>query len=644
MLARPPRGCRNTGGHDPVHHLTWGQYRVCSAEIPVYSRSMRRAGTSSWPVALVLLCWACSAPKVEGGGGAGGSSGAGAGAGAGSGGASPGTAGAGGTAPTRPGAGRARLEVTPENDVLMVDRGQTATRTFTVTLVRADGSTADVTAQARLTSDNPQAGALAGATFRSVAMTTNNVAFTRVDATYDEGGQTFRGRANLTLVWLRASGDSQDFFFTLPFMGPIERKDLSFTTLIQSLDVFFAVDTTASMGGPIGNLRASLRDTIIPAVKKAAVRDAWFGVGAVEDFPVMPYGVPGFMPPAIDDQPFILIAPMTGDVTAAQAAIEALILPRFLPSIIAPRGAGGDQPEAHLEALYQVATGDGLMVPGVASVPPHKGRGKGGVEFREGAQPVVVTISDVPSHTKDEPDDRCQTNYAGPVAQAAHTRAQTEAALAAVCAKVIGIATMWPANAYKGPTCTPAVDMTRLAQATGALVPPEAWDVPARPAGCAAGRCCTGQNGAGEAPDAAGLCPLVFKNDTKGTGVGDQVTAGITQLARFGAFDLVATTDGDPLPMGRTTAAFIRSVVPRDVLTPPPPPANRVPMIQGGKFTGVLPGAVVRFTIEAKNDVVMEQPQPQVFHARIKIRAGGCADLDERDVIILVPPSKPVIE
>jgi hypothetical protein len=39
----------------------------------------------------------------------------------------------------------------------------------------------------------------------------------------------------------------------------------------------------------------------------------------------------------------------------------------------------------------------------------------------------------------------------------------------------------------------------------------------------------------------------------------------------------------------------------------------------------------------------METAAPQVFHARIKISAGGCADLDECDVIILVPPMRPVI-
>jgi hypothetical protein len=331
-------------------------------------------------------------------------------------------------------------------------------------------------------------------------------------------------------------------------------------------------------------------------------------------------------------------------VMAAQAAVEKLLRLDLLPTLISPRGAGGDQPEALQEGLFQVATGAGIAVPGVANVPAHQGTGKGGVEFREGAQPIVVTISDVPSHTKGEPDDACQTNYAGPVAAAAHTRAQAIEALNAICAKVIGVATLWPPANYKGPACTPAADMGRLARETGALVPPEAWDLPARPPGCAAGRCCTGQNGAGQAPDGNGLCPLVFENDTKGNGLGGQVTAGITQLARFGAFEVVATSAGDPLPGGHSTAELLRAVTPRDATPPPAPPVTKPPVVRDAKFTGVLPGAVLRFAVEAKNDLVMETGEPQVFHARIKLRAGGCADLDERDVIILVPPRKPVIE
>jgi hypothetical protein len=537
-----------------------------------------------------------------------------------------------------------RLELTPANDVLEVDRGQTATRAFTVTLTRGDGSTEDVTAKATLAADNPAAGALAGAVFRSAAMTTNNVAFTRIDARYEEGGESLHTRANLTVVWLRTSGDSQDFFFTLPYQAPPQGKPLTFTTYIQSIDVFLAIDATSSMGAPIANLRASLQDSIIPAVKRLAPRDAWFGVGAIEDFPVAPYGVANGHPGAVDDQPFILITPMTADVAAAQAGVTGLLRQDLLPTLESPRGFGSDMPEAHLEALYQVATGAGNLHAGVVDVPAHSGKGKGGVEFRAGAQPIVVTVSDVPSHTKGEADDLCKTNYAGPVADAAHTRAQTIDALKALCAKVIGVATLWPDAFYKDPRCTPTVDMARLAQATGALVPPEAWDVPGRPAGCPAGRCCTAENGAGEAPDADGRCPLVFRNDIKGNGLGVQVISGISQLARFGAFDLVATTAGDPLPGGGTTAGFITGVIPADATTPPAPPVVKAPVIRGGTFTGVAPGTVVRFTISARNDVVMEKVEPQVFHARIKISAGGCADLDERDVIILVPPARPVVE
>jgi hypothetical protein len=547
------------------------------------------------------------------------------------------------TAPPFSTGGPARLELSPDNDLVLIDRGQAATRAFTVTLVRADGTRADVSGQAALSIDNPAAGSLTGALFKSAAMTANNVVFTRIDASFTERGEVLRARANLTLVWLRTSGDSPDFFFTLPFGSPAQSKGLSFTTYIQSIDVFFAVDTTASMGIPIATLRSNLRDTIIPAVKKAAVKEAWFGVGAVEDFPAGGYGISKIRASSIDDQPFILLSPMTADVMVAQAAVDGLILPDFLPAIVAPRGAGGDQPEAYIEALYQIATGDGIMVPGVAAVPAHKGKGKGGVEFREGAQPIVVAITDAPSHTKGDPDDGCATNYAGAVAAAAHTRTQAIDALNAVCAKVVGIANLWPGNYYRGPTCTPATELTRLAGATGARVPPESWDLPARPATCAPGRCCTGQGGAGEAPDADGLCPLVFKNDNQSNGLGGQVTSGITQLARFGPFEVVAATAGDPLPAGHTTADFIRAVTPRDATPPPAPPITRPPVIRDGKFTGVLPGAVVRFTVDAKNDTVMETSEPQVFHARIKIRAGGCVDLDERDVIIVVPPSKPVI-
>ena len=187
-----------------------------------------------------------------------------------------------------------------------------------------------------------------------------------------------------------------------------------------------------------------------------------------------------------------------------------------------------------------------------------------------------------------------------------------------------------------------------FAKATGAVVPPEAWDVGMRPAGCAMGQCCTGQRGAGEPPDSDGLCPLVFKIPSDGTGVGDQVTTGISQLARFASFDVVTDVQGqtmgekgETLPPGKTTADFIASIIPLDALSPPPSPFIPPPLITDQGFKKVTPGSLVRFMVEAKNEIVRETTRPQVFHATIRVRAGGCANLDSRDVIILIPPVAP---
>lgn len=552
------------------------------------------------------------------------------------------------------------LLLRPDNEVLQIDLNTEITRPFSVTVVYEDRTTRDVSAEATLTSKNPAAGRIQGAAFMVARMAESKVDFTTITAEYREGDKVLRAAANLTLVWLRTSGAAQDFFFTLPYMGPAEQKPLSFSTLIQSIDSFFAVDTTVSMAAAITQLRDSLQNTIIPGVSKAAVRGAWFGVGAVEDFPVSPYGKADARPGQADDQPFLLMSPMTADVSAAQAALGKLL------SGSEPRGHGGDPPESQLEALYQIATGAGNVVPGVVNVPAHTGKGLGGVELRAGALPVITLVTDAMFHTKGEPEQSCtattQTgikvpfkgDYEGAVAAATRTRAETLTALQRICARVVGVSSLRTSIAgyVDDPAgiCNATADLTSMAVGTGALVPPAAWDLPARPAGCPAGQCCTGLGGAGEAPNAGGLCPLVFKVAQGGGGLGDQVTSGISQVARFATFDVVVSTSGvttsdmgEKLPMGRTTADFLRAVVPLSGTAPPAPPVLKAPVISGDRFTGVSPGSTVRFTVEARNDFLPPTMTPQVFHATIKIRAGGCADLDERDVLILIPPQAPII-
>lgn len=530
------------------------------------------------------------------------------------------------------------LTLKPNNDILLVDLNAEATKPFTVRGLYSDGSSADFTRKVRFSLDNATVGKFSGPVFKSAVLDKNKVDFTKVFAKITDGGRELATVANLTVVWLRTTGNSQDFFFNLPYKIAPVTKPLTFSTQVQSLDVFFAVDTTGSMGGEINQLVRSLEGTIIPGVKAAAAKDAWFGVGSVDDWPYGNYGSAGCN--GAHDQPLILLQGMTDDVVKAKDGVQKLLRGS------SPAGCGADTPEGQMEALFQIATGDGQTNAG-ANVPANH-KGIGGAEFRDGALPVVVSISDASYHdVGDVPARSCygQTvSYAGEVAKFAHTRQQTAEAMNKICAKAVGIS----AQISSDENCIATKDMIYFAKETGAVVPPEAWDVPARPNGCDAGKCCTGLRGVGEDPDASGLCPLVFKVSSDGTGVGDQVTAGIAQLAQFASFDVVTDVigqktgeKGEVIPDPFSSADFIKSIKPLDALPPPPPPFIPPPEMTEKGFTKVVPGSFVRFNVTAHNEIIRETFRPQVFHATIRVRAGGCANLDARDVIILIPPVAP---
>jgi hypothetical protein len=143
------------------------------------------------------------------------------------------------------------LSVTPDNEVLQVDLNQTQQRTFKVVAHYSNSTTADVSGLATVTLANAGIGALSGLTFTSAASPVAKVGFSKVEASYTEDGQTALGYANLTVVWLRLTGTATDFFFKLPYMGGSQDQPLQFGTNVQSLDSFFAVDTTGSMGPEI---------------------------------------------------------------------------------------------------------------------------------------------------------------------------------------------------------------------------------------------------------------------------------------------------------------------------------------------------------------------------------------------------------
>ena len=122
-----------------------------------------------------------------------------------------------------------------------------------------------------------------------------------------------------------------------------------------------------------------------------APKDAWFGVGAMDDWPTGSYGSSNCYG-GPDDQPFILLQSMTDDVMKAQNGVQQLLRGS------SPRGCGADTPEGQMPGLYAIATGDAIMGAG-ANVPANH-KGIGGVEFSDGALPVVVAISDASFHSK----------------------------------------------------------------------------------------------------------------------------------------------------------------------------------------------------------------------------------------------------
>jgi hypothetical protein len=197
-----------------------------------------------------------------------------------------------------------------------------------------------------------------------------------------------------------------------------------------------------------------------------------------------------------------------------------------------------------------------------------------------------------------------------------------------------------------------------LAERTGAVIPTCAWDRfgAGRPAGCAANQCCTGVNGAGIAPNAAGLCPLSFQVQDNGAGLSGAVVSGIEALVRFSAFTVTTVVRPDPVEQAATgfdTTCFIHGVTPvsatPQACAPTPVIADLLPPAGiNDSFQNVAPGTSLTFDVNAQNQNLANgapcRPRaasPQLYRAYIDVVADGVTVVDTRDVIIIVPPQPP---
>jgi hypothetical protein len=424
-----------------------------------------------------------------------------------------------------------------------------------------------------------------------------------------------------------------DFYFELRYLDNEEDAPLDFLPAVRRGDVVFNMDTTGSMGGSIETLKRTLSSALIPALT-TQLEDVGIGVTAFDDFPCNGHG-------SGQDLPFHLLQRITTSDRDAQAGVNALRL-RF----------GSDQPESGIESLYQIATGVGrsnrsgcavdrplgawLVPPFDPAVGFRLGAADGtigGVGFRDGSAPVIVHITDAPSHAKGE------SVSSGAPYQYGATRVETQNSLRAIGARIIGVLA-------GGNSAQARDDLEGLTTVTGSAVRPCAWGA-ARPAGCAATECCTGPDRTGR-PPINGLCPLVYDARSDGTGLAESIVSGTQVLLESAAIDLTARVRLDPDTLadeGLDTSCFLRAVRPIRAL---PPPGDCAPQpvvadldrdgIPDG-FSGVVPGSFLEFEVTAFNDCYPPDRRPRVFLAWIDIvESRGAAVYDTRLVTILVPP------
>ncbi len=358
----------------------------------------------------------------------------------------------------------------------------------------------------------------------------------------------------------------------LPDGGPIELP-LETEARLGRADVVFAIDVTASMQDEIDQIRDKLRDRLAPAIENE-IPDAQFAVATFADFPVMPYGDP-------EDRPFTLMLPMSEDLSRVQAAVNGIEL-----------GNGRDEPESQVEALYQIASGEGLppWVPSSFGCPTG---GRGYPCFRDDALPIVLLFTDAPFHNG-PPDDSgtLRSAYSG-ISPPPHTYPQAVAALTSLGIRVIG---------FDSGDGGAGRDLRAVATATGTL-------------------------------DDDGR-PLVFDIGRRGERLGTGVVDAVKTFADTVVFDIDAIVQ-DPVPGdGVDVTGFIEAITPIRAI-----PMEGVESIdeEAGVFRGVQAGTTVVFQLRIRNDAVVPGPRAQRFLVEIIFRGDGRTRLGRRVLEIVIP-------
>lgn len=270
--------------------------------------------------------------------------------------------------------------------------------------------------------------------------------------------------------------DDPAIYFVLPYEAGEQTKDFTFSTGVSKADIYFLVDTTASMQPAIDAMKASLDTKIIPTILNGdlaaappipPITDAWIGIGTVRDVPWSGYGQPG--DDIYDNRFTIANQTVLGNVAAPNVDAGVSTAPDNVKTILGSLTAagGGDGPEATTQALWiaasnqpYAATIGGIWSPALPYPVTCGTLGMFGVPcFRPKSLPVFVIVTDAAMHNGPVPVN----NY--DPAKVGQTKSYTQAvdAINAIDAKIIGV------PVAGGNPGAARADLKDLAQKTGSL-------------------------------------------------------------------------------------------------------------------------------------------------------------------------------
>ncbi|MBK8252702.1 MAG: hypothetical protein IPK82_08545 [Polyangiaceae bacterium] len=442
--------------------------------------------------------------------------------------------------------------------------------------------------------------------------------------------------------------DDPGLFFVLPYGEGEKTQDFVFSTGVSKADIYFMIDTTASMQPAIDTLKSSISTKVIPAILNGdstanppipPIDDAWIGMGTFRDVPWSTYGQPG------DDiyrhRFDIAGQTITGNVTPPKAVGNTFAAPDNVTKILNSLTAagGGDAPEATTQALWIAATNGlyaatvgGIWSPASPYPAPCTDLSLIGVPcFRKDSIPIFVLMTDAAFHN----GPLAVNNYAA--AEVGGTKTYTESvdALNAISAKIVGV----PVSG--GNPNAARKDLTDLAEKTGSSY----YD-----------------------PQFGGtIRPLVSETDVTSGNVSDEVVRLLGLLSGAGLHDVTTdrvsyscaggvdcTGDGKPdlayenppVKAGEQpfdAAKLITKVAPVESTQVPKPYSS----LDSATFFGVRGAAELTFRVHARNDdwapsslvvlrakILVETPSGQLL--------GGAAGV--KLVYFVIPEYLPVAE